>query len=65
MVLILKLQETIPPKALIGSEVSASLKLLTLFLLIDTPQGFACLTITVPTPAGNDFDALSAAYISL
>ena len=38
---------------------------LTLFLLIETPQGFACLTITVPAPAGNDFEVLSAAYISL
>ena len=65
LLVILKLQETIPPKALIWSEDSAALKLLTLFLLIDTPQGFACLTITVPTPNGNDFDVLSAAYISL
>ena len=52
----LKLQETIPPKALVGSQDKADLKLLILPLLIETPHGFACLTITVPRFFGSDFD---------
>ena len=62
---ILKLHETIPPKALIGSQANADLKLFILFLCIDTPQGFACLTITVPVFFGRDLEIVKAAKISL
>ena len=51
--LILKLHETIPPNALVGSELNANLKLLTFSLCIDTPHGFPCLTITVPIFPGQ------------
>ena len=54
-----------PPNALIGSDLSASLKLSTLFVSIDTPHGLACLTITVPLFFGKVFDILKAANISL
>ena len=36
-----------------------------LFVLIETPQGFACLTITVPQLLGNDLEIVSAENISL
>ena len=45
---ILKLQATTPPKALTGSHANADLKLLIFLFRIDTPQGFACLIMTVP-----------------
>jgi len=33
--------------------------------LIETPQGLACLTITVPEFLGKDFDIVKAEKISL
>ena len=45
--LTLKLQAITPPKALIGSHAYAFLKEIIGNLLIATPQGLACLTITV------------------
>ena len=63
--LILKLHEIIPPNALIGSHDKAVSKLSILFLIIDTPQGFACLTITVPIFFGSVFEIDNAAKISL
>ena len=62
---ILKLQETIPPNALTGSQAKADLKLSILFSMIDAPQGFACLMITVPIFLGKVFDIDKAANISL
>ena len=62
---ILKLHETIPPYALTGSLLSANLKLLILSLLIETPEGFVCLTITVPIFFGKDFEIASAENMSL
>ena len=62
---ILKLQETTPPKALIGSHERADLKLSKWLLLAETPQGFACFTITVPLPFGKDLDIVRALNISL
>ena len=62
---ILKLQETIPPKALTGSHANAYLKLSIWFDFIETPQGFACFTITVPIFFGKDFEIVNAAKISL
>ena len=50
-----KLQLTIPPYALIGSDLSANLKLSILFEFTATPQGFACFItvsythLTLPT----------------
>jgi len=63
--LTLKLQQTIPPKALKGSQAKAFLKLSTLLLLIDTPQGLPCLTITVPKFFGRVLDKFNAEYKSL
>ena len=54
--LTLKLQETTPPKALIGSHERADLQHSIAFFRTETPQGFACLTITVPVFFGRDFD---------
>ena len=62
---ILKLQETIPPNALKGSQAKACLKLSSLFLRIETPHGLACLTITVPVPFGKVLDIVKADNISL
>ena len=45
---ILKLQATTPPNALIGSEAKAFLKDPRGFLCSETPHGLACLIITVP-----------------
>ena len=61
----LKLHETIPPKALIGSQLSANWTLFNLFLSIETPHGLACLTITVPEFFGKDLDMVKAENISL
>ena len=57
--LILKLQATIPPNALIGSHASACLKLFKLFLFIETPHGLAWLIIAVPMFLGNDLEIIS------
>ena len=62
---ILKLQETIPPKALTGSQERADLKLSKLSFLVETPHGFACLTMTVPLPFGKDLEIVRALNISL
>ena len=35
------------------------------FFFIETPHGFACLTITVPIFFGKDFEIVSAEKISL
>ena len=56
----LKLQATIPPKALIGSHSRASLKALALSGFIETPHGFACLIIATPLFLGKDFVTLNA-----
>ena len=45
---ILKLHATIPPNALTGSHDRAFLNDLSGEVSIDTPDGFACLIITVP-----------------
>ena len=45
---ILKLHATIPPNALTGSHSRAFLNDLSGEVSIDTPDGFACLIITVP-----------------
>ena len=45
--LILKLHETMPPKALIGSEDNADLKDFNFVFRAETPHGFACFIITV------------------
>ena len=37
----------------------------TLFLWIDTPHGFACLTMTVPLPFGKDLEIVRALNMSL
>jgi hypothetical protein len=62
---ILKLQETIPPKALIGSHAKANWYLFSLSFLIETPHGFACFTITVPELFGKDLEIVKAENISL
>ena len=45
--LILKLHAITPPKALIGSDANAFLKDTRGEIFVETPQGFACLIITV------------------
>ena len=62
---ILKLQDTIPPNALIGSHDRANLKLSRWPLFIETPHGLACFTITVPIFFGNDFEIVKAEKMSL
>ena len=54
--LILKLHDTIPPKALVGSQARADLKHSKLFFKVDTPHGFACFIITVPVFFGKDLE---------
>ena len=63
--LILKLQDTIPPNALIGSHARANSQLLRWFLFIETPHGLACFTITVPVFLGNVFEIVKAENMSL
>ena len=65
LIFTLKLHETIPPNALIGSHAYASLKLSTLLLFTEAPQGFECFTITVPVFLGNVFERFNAENISL
>ena len=48
-----------------GSHANADLQLSIGFEFIDTPQGFACFTITVPLFFGKDFEIVNAAKISL
>ena len=45
---ILKLQATTPPNALTGSQLNESSNVLIGDPLVDAPEGFACLIITVP-----------------
>ena len=65
VLLILKLQETIPPKALTGSHAKADLKQSILLFKIETPQGFACFRITVPVFFGKLFEIVKAEKMSL
>ena len=54
-----------PPNALIGSQENASLKLVSLFLFIETPHGFVCFMITVPLFFGKELETSIAEKISL
>jgi len=63
--LILKLHDTIPPYALTGSQLKAKLNDFKLFFSTETPQGFACLIITVPLFFSKDLEIDRAEKISL
>ena len=65
VLLILKLQAITPPNALIGSHAYAFLKAVKEDLFVETPQGLACLTITVEGFFPNDNNISKAAKLSL
>ena len=62
---ILKLQETIPPKALTGSHEREDLEIYKWLLLAETPQGLAGLTITVRLHCVNDLEIDSEGNMTL
>ena len=63
--LILKLHDITPPYALTGSQLKAKLNDFKLFFYIETPQGFACLMITVPLFFPKDLEIDRAEKTSL